>query len=142
MAQVIIYAQENGSVAVCTPTGEISIDDVLSKDCPAGAMIVNDEILPKGNDAFFFDAWELKGSSITVNMVKAKTIMLSNLNNLAKSEANHRMTNAAIGVNNKLSDENWIALLTSCRAAIEASQTTTDLVGSLAPVKTAIQENS
>lgn len=142
MAQVIIYKQENGSVAVCAPTGELPIESVLAKDCPQDAIIVDEDILPKGNDAFFFDAWELSGSTITVNMVKAKASMILHLNILAKSEANHRVTNTAIGVNNKLSDESWIALLSSCRNAIEASQNTTDLVNALALVKDAIQENA
>lgn len=46
MAKVIIYADEHQNVSVCIPTGEISIEEVLVKDCPAGAIIVDDSILP------------------------------------------------------------------------------------------------
>jgi hypothetical protein len=57
MTQVIIHANDNGGVSVTVPTGEISIEAVLAKDCPAGAIIVEHSALPTAND--FFDAWEL-----------------------------------------------------------------------------------
>ena len=72
MSQIIIYSQENGKVAVCYPTGEIPIDEVLSKDCPEGAIIVDSNVLPE--DHSFFSAWELTGSTITININKAKDI--------------------------------------------------------------------
>ena len=72
MAQVIIYAQ-NGQVAVCTPTGELPIEAVLAKDCPKGAMIVEQSALPNQyND--FFDAWELVDGKVEVSLVKAVEI--------------------------------------------------------------------
>lgn len=70
MAQVIIYAQ-NGQVAVCYPTGELSIEEVLAKDCPAGAIIVDESELPTDN----FDAWELVNGSVVVNEVKKQAII-------------------------------------------------------------------
>ena len=74
MAQVIIYAQ-NGQVAVCTPTGELPINEVLTKDCPAGAIIVDDSVLPQGADAQFFDAWELVDGKVVVNETKKQAII-------------------------------------------------------------------
>jgi hypothetical protein len=75
MSQVIIYQNPNGpNVCVCTPTGDIPIELVLEKDCPLGAIIVDDSVLPKGVGIIFFDAWELKENLVTVNIDKAKTI--------------------------------------------------------------------
>ena len=71
MSQVIIFTNSNGGVSVCTPTGEISIEEVLAKDCPAGAIIVDSDTLPN-ND--FFNAWELNNTTVTVNFDKAKAI--------------------------------------------------------------------
>jgi len=71
MSQVIIFTNSNGGVSVCTPTGEISIEEVLAKDCPAGAIIVDSDTLPN-ND--FFNAWELNDTTVTVNFDKAKAI--------------------------------------------------------------------
>jgi len=71
MSQVIIFTNSNGGVSVCTPTGEISIEQVLAKDCPEGAIIVDSDTLPN-ND--FFNAWELNDTTVTVNLVKAKAI--------------------------------------------------------------------
>ena len=71
MTQVIIHATENGNVAVTVPTGEISIDAVLAKDCPKGALIVEDNALPQGVGASFFDAWELVDGKVEVSLAKA-----------------------------------------------------------------------
>lgn len=75
MSQVIIFQNDNGGVAVCIPTGEISIDAVLEKDVPKGkgARIVDQASLPN-QDNDFFDAWEMDAKSVTVNLDKAKEI--------------------------------------------------------------------
>jgi hypothetical protein len=74
MTQAIIFTNDNGGVSTCIPTGEISIDAVMTKDVPAGrgARIVNLTDLPRDND--FYDAWEMDATSVTVNMDKAKEI--------------------------------------------------------------------
>jgi len=72
MTQAIIFTNDNGGVSVCVPTGEISIEAVLAKDCPEGAMIVEKSALPTAND--FFDAWELKAGKVEVNLAKATEI--------------------------------------------------------------------
>jgi hypothetical protein len=69
MTQAIIFTNSNGGVSVCIPTGEISIEAVLAKDCPAGAMIVEQSSLPTAND--FFDAWELVDGKVEVSLAKA-----------------------------------------------------------------------
>jgi hypothetical protein len=72
MAQVIIYAQ-NGQVAVCTPTTELSIEEVLAKNCPAGAIIVDADSLPTDNE--YFNAWELIDGKVVVNQTKKQAII-------------------------------------------------------------------
>jgi hypothetical protein len=69
--QVIIYTNSNGGVSVCTPTGQLPIEQVLAKDCPEGAIIVDSDTLPN-ND--FFNAWEFNDTTVTVNFDKAKAI--------------------------------------------------------------------
>jgi len=73
MAQVIIYTNDNGGVSVCTPTGELPIEQVLTKDCPAGAIIVDDSELPTDNQ--FFNAWELINGTVVVNKTKKQAII-------------------------------------------------------------------
>jgi hypothetical protein len=73
--QAIIFTNDNGGVATCIPTGEISIEAVLEKDVPKGkgARIVNISDLPSQyND--FYDAWEMDATSVTVNKTKAVEI--------------------------------------------------------------------
>jgi len=72
MTQAIIFTNDNGGVSVCIPTGEISIQDVQTKDTPKGSLIVNTSDLPRDND--FFDAWELADGVVTVSLAKAKDI--------------------------------------------------------------------
>jgi len=91
--QVIIYTNTNGSVSVCVPTGELPIEAVLAKDCPSGAIIVDDATLPQA-DNDFFDAWELNtatkntefftpddldDSIVKVNINKAKAMTKTRL---------------------------------------------------------------
>ena len=71
--KVIIWSQSSGSIAVCIPTGEISIEEVLAKDCPTGSIIVDKNTLPKDGD--FFDAFVLNNdNTVTVDLEKAKKI--------------------------------------------------------------------
>ena len=73
MSQVIIFTNEAGGVSTTIPTGEISIEAVLAKDCPKGAIIVEQSALPNQyND--FFDAWELADGVVTVSLAKATEI--------------------------------------------------------------------
>jgi len=78
MRQVIIFTNENGGVSVCYPTGELPIEQVLTKDCPEGAIIVDNDTLPNEHNEFF-NAWELNNSTVTVNLTKAKDIVKSKL---------------------------------------------------------------
>lgn len=71
MAQVIIYTNENGNVSVCIPTGELPIEQVLAKDCPDGALIIDDSILPSD----YFDAWELVDGQVVINQTKKQAII-------------------------------------------------------------------
>lgn len=71
--QVIIYSQDNGQVAVCYPTGELPIEELLARDCPEGAVIADNDSLPNEHDCFF-DAWKLNGTTVTVNLNKAKEL--------------------------------------------------------------------
>jgi len=72
MAQIIIYAQ-NGQVAICMPTGELPIEEVLAKDCPAGAIIIDSSELPANNE--YFNAWELVGNRVVINETKKQAII-------------------------------------------------------------------
>lgn len=66
--QVIIFANQNGGVSVCVPTGELPIEQVQTKDTPKGSIIVDSNSLP---DNDFFEAWELNGTTVSVNKSKA-----------------------------------------------------------------------
>lgn len=78
MTKVIIFSNDNGGVSTCIPTGEISIEAVLAKDCPAGALIVEASSLPN-DDSDFYNAWELANGVVTVNLAKAKEITKARL---------------------------------------------------------------
>jgi len=128
MAQIIIYTNSNGGVYVTVPTGEISIQAVKEKDTPEGSIIVDDSTLPQGADAQFFDAWELNGSTVTVNFEKAKAIKLAQFNAKAVAEAQARQFNTLASLPNTPDDATWSASLTAGRTAIASATTTAELV--------------
>jgi hypothetical protein len=128
MSQVIIHSNSNGGVSVTVPTGELPINEVLAKDCPAGAIIVDDSVLPQGSDAQFFDAWELSGSTVTVNFEKARAIKLAQFNANAVAEAQKRQLNTLAGIANEVADADFTASLTAGRTAIASATTTAQLV--------------
>jgi hypothetical protein len=71
MEQIIVFTGLNGNVNLCAPSNELPIKTVLTKDCPAGAIIFNRNDLPN-DDWDFFNSWELVNSSVVVNFNKAK----------------------------------------------------------------------
>lgn len=73
MSQAIIFTNDNGGVSVCIPTGELPIEAVLTKDCPKGAIIVEQSALPNQHNDFF-DAWELVDGKVEVSLAKATEI--------------------------------------------------------------------
>ena len=73
MTQVIIFTNENGGVSVCVPTGELPIEEVLAKDAPSHAIIIDDFELPIDNE--FFNAWELVNGKVVVNEAKKQAMI-------------------------------------------------------------------
>jgi len=126
MTQVIVYTNDNGNVSVCYPSGELPIEDVLVKDCPEGAIIIDADALPHGEDDFF-DAWRLIDGIIIVDLDTAKTLAISRFNEAAKITADERSRNTAIGIANDVSDADFITGLTAKRAAIAAATSTAEL---------------
>jgi len=78
MTQVIIFTNDLGGVSVCTPTGEIDINAVKTKDTPSHSIIIDDSELPQA-DNDFFNAWELNNGVVSVNLTKAKVITKTRL---------------------------------------------------------------
>jgi hypothetical protein len=74
MTQKIIYATPEGGVAVVHPTGEVLINELVSKVVPAGAKfeIVDESVIP--SDRFFRGAWVANGAAVDVDLDKAKEI--------------------------------------------------------------------
>ena len=127
MAQIIIFKNPEGNnVHVCYPTGEISIEEVLAKDCPEGAMIVDDSVLPNEYNEFF-DAWELDGDTIVINFDKAKEDKLNRFNIQALQEAQKRQLNELAGITNTLDNQAWVDSLNETRNQINSATTLDEL---------------
>ena len=78
MNQVIIYKQDNGTVAIIRPTEEalttLSIEAIAKKDVPAGVeyKIIDASAIP--TDRSFRNAWELNIGDVEVSHTKAQGI--------------------------------------------------------------------
>ena len=125
MTQVIVY-KTNNKVHLCVPTGELPIEQVLAKDCPTGAIIVDSATLPTTN---YFDAWELNGSTVTINLTKAKEIKLARVNANGLAEAQKRQLNTLADIDNEISDSDFIASLNTKRTVIANATTVAQLDG-------------
>jgi hypothetical protein len=73
MFQVIIFTNEMGGVSVCVPTGELDIEATKAKDTPEHSIVVDRNTLPEA-EGDFFNAWELQGGAVVVNIDKAKAM--------------------------------------------------------------------
>jgi hypothetical protein len=78
MNQVIAYKTPENTVSIVVPTGELSIDEVASKDVPPNTpyKILNRSELPQ--DRAFRNAWELN-DTVEINLEKAKEIHKNNI---------------------------------------------------------------
>lgn len=123
--QVIIHENENGGVSVTVPTGELPINEVLVKDCPAGALIIDDSKLPKDNE--FFNAWELVDGKVEVNFTKAQAVKLAAVNAVILAEAQKRQLNTLAGIDNDIADADFLADAKAKRDAIAAATTIEEL---------------
>jgi len=78
MSQIIVYTHKKSDgfdgIAVCTPTSEMSIEDVLKEHCPEGAIIIDYSELPQGDDENYFDAWQFVDGKVVVNQEKKTEI--------------------------------------------------------------------
>jgi hypothetical protein len=77
MTKVIIHTNENGGVSVTYPTEDFlqtnTIEDVLAKDCPNHAIIVDSSEIPESLE--FINAWELINGKVVINEVKKQAII-------------------------------------------------------------------
>ena len=73
MEQIIAYKTPENTVSIVVPTGELSIENVASKDVPPNTpyKILNRSEVP--SDRTFRNAWEFN-NGIQINMNKAKNI--------------------------------------------------------------------
>jgi len=78
MSQVIVHANEDGGLTLTLPSPEFlethTIEDVLAKDCPDHAIIINAADLPQGEDEYF-NAWELVDGKVVVNQAKKQAMI-------------------------------------------------------------------
>ena len=58
MNQRIIYPNDDGSVSILIPTGEIAIEEVARKDVPAGVAYKIVDVANIPDDRTFRNAWE------------------------------------------------------------------------------------
>lgn len=133
MAQIIVYTGVDGNVNLCVPSPQymeehnLTIEDIKNKDCPPEAIIVDDSIFPADVHHEFFNAWELHGDTITVNIEKAKAIRLYNYNHDAIGVSQKRITRNFAGIPNDPDDATFMAKLAADRAAIVAATTVAEL---------------
>ena len=123
MPQVIIYANDSGHVSLCIPTGEIPIEDVLVKDCPPGAIIVDTADLPPLNDSLF-NAWTLQNDgTVFIDLQEAKALRTRQIYDAARATLPARQANDAMGLPNTPSNAEWQSALSDATQAVQMAGT-------------------
>lgn len=81
MDQRIIYTNENGEVLIIIPAPDsgLTIEEIAAKDVPTGVPFNIVDVSELPTDRHFRNAWELNGSTLSVNMAKARNIHKNNL---------------------------------------------------------------
>jgi len=79
----IIYETQDGGVAVVTPFSDKDLTTLANKVVPQGTSyeIVNDNVIPTNQR--FRDAWQKSGTTVVVDITKAKDIALAQLRTAA-----------------------------------------------------------
>ena len=122
MSQVIVYTNATGNVSICFPTGEIPIEEVLAKDCPPGAIIIDIAELPPLDDVLF-NAWTIKDGKVVIELDAAKTLRTGQINTIARTQLQQRQANDALGIPNVPDDATWMEELKAAREAVLAATT-------------------
>jgi len=122
MSQVIIYTQDNGTVAIIRPTEEalatMTLAQIAAKDVPAGVpfQIVDAATIP--TDRTFRNAWK---GDLTVDMPKAQEITRERLRAeraplliaqdvlMSRAQENGASTVAIVAEKNRLRDVTKLA---------------------------------
>tara|TARA_Y100000748_G_C15199404_1_gene372835 strand:+ start:14 stop:451 length:438 start_codon:yes stop_codon:yes gene_type:complete len=75
----IIYETPEGGVAVVTPVSDKPIETIAAKTVPSGTAytIIDESIIPSNRR--FRNAWQKSGSTIVVDVTKAKDIACADL---------------------------------------------------------------
>ena len=83
MSKIIFTRPEDGGVSIVTPTSGTATEALASKTVPAGVdyEIVNDNVIPTSRR--FRDAWQKSGTTVVVDITKAKVIALAQLREAA-----------------------------------------------------------
>jgi hypothetical protein len=78
-AQEVVVWENEGKVAVTTPTEEFTAQEIQAKDIPEGvtSYIVDDSTLP---DNQWRDAWVLNNGVVTIDEAKKASVILSRFN--------------------------------------------------------------
>jgi hypothetical protein len=141
--QIIIYENpdQSGMLVYCYPTGEIPIEQVLVKDCPEGAFIIDEAEFPTNTEKFL-DALRLNGRQVYLDMNAAKEVQNTYLNSICKIESTNRSVNEGAGLPNVLAQEQWLALINQAKTNITEATNTTELQEAVLPVELAISANN
>ena len=83
--KAFIYNQEDGTAAVCFPTGELSFEEMRGRDFPEDAVMVDEKDLPT-KDKDFFEAWEVVDGKIEINTKKASDVAKNKIRELREDK--------------------------------------------------------
>lgn len=126
---VIVWSQDSGILAVCIPSGNVPIEDVIRNDVPSNVVyrVVDSSVFPVSLDDVFFDSVRLVNDEFVLDIESAKSFVMDRTNDQARVEYRRRSENSAIGIPNDPDDATWLSALNAKRSSITNATTINEL---------------
>lgn len=121
--KVIVWSQQDGSLAVCIPSGHVPIEEVIQKDIPADIQYQINEIedLPLALGDPLFAAVRLNNGKFEINLDAAREITRKIINQKATVELQQRNLNEALGITNNINNTTWSENLQAKRNSVDTA---------------------
>jgi len=137
----IIYETPDGGVAVVTPAPGKTINQIASTAVPSGTdySIIEDSAIPTSRR--FRDAWQKSGTTVVVDVTKAKLIAVQSLRNTALNVIEKCQEKTELGEAVAYTKQVLLAAYQTALSTLQSKQTISDIEYCVDQFSTVYEQN-
>ena len=137
----IIYETPEGGVAVVTPAPGKTVNQIVSNVVPSGAnySIVEDSVIPTNRR--FRNAWQKSGTTVVVDVTKAKLIAVESLRNTALNVIKQCQEKTELGEAVVYTKQVLLAAYQTALSTLQSKQTISDIEYCVDQFSTVYEQN-